>query len=118
MQQRDLFPHLLPRPLNDDELARVAEGILRDWFRALCYVHSEAAHVEILDSLSWQSTRVLFQFVSISSTGRRGDFARFAAEIRRQARRAREAGLVVPVRRRARVRVTRCGRTAELAGVV
>lgn len=115
--QHDLFPHLLPSPLDDDGMALVAAGILRDWFRALCYKHTEAAHVEILDSLHWQSTRVLFQYISISSTGRRGDFSCFANGIKQQARRARVKGLVMPCRRRGRVRVTRCGRTAELTGV-
>ncbi|MCZ2172991.1 MAG: hypothetical protein LC110_00470 [Burkholderiales bacterium] len=115
--QRDFFPHLLPRPLDDDELARVAEGILRDWFRALCYRHSEAAHQEILESLSWRSTRALFFFAALVTTGRRGDFSRFAGEVRRQARRAREAGLVVASRRRARRVAVRCRWTGELAGV-
>lgn len=116
--QRDLFSHLLPRVLDDDELARVAEGILRDWFRALCYAHTEAVHQEIIESLHWQSTRALFQYINISATGRRGDFSSFSAGVVQQARRAREAGLVVLSRRRQRVRVVRCRWTGELVGVV
>lgn len=112
--QRDLFPHLLPRPLADDELAQVAAGILRDWFRALCYSHSEAVHSEIIESLAWRSVRALFHFCSLSSTGALGDFHAFAAEVRRQARRAWEAGLVNPTRRRVRRVPARCARTREI----
>lgn len=112
--QHDLFPHLLPRSLDDDELAQVAAGILRDWFRTLCYVHTEAAHEEIIESLGWQSVRALFHFCSLSSLGRLGDFAAFSAEVHRQARRVREAGLVRPARRRERRAPARCARTSEM----
>jgi len=112
--QRDLFPHLLPRPLDDDELAQVAAGILRDWFRTLCYTHTEAVHSEILESLAWRSVRALFHFCSMSATGQLGDFTAFAAEIRRQARRAREQGLVKQSRRRLIRAAARCGRTCEM----
>lgn len=112
--QRDLFPHLLPRPLDDDELAQVAAGILRDWFRTLCYSHTEAAHQEILESLHWQSTRALFHFTAMSASGRLGDWPAFAAEVRRQARLAREHSLVKQSRRRARRAHARCGRTGEM----
>ena len=112
--QRDLFPHLLPAPLDDDELAKAAAGILRDWFRTLCYSHSEAVHSEIIESLHWRSVRSLFHFTTMSATGALGDFAAFAAEIRRQARRAREQGLVKPTRRRVRRVHARCVRTSEM----
>lgn len=112
--QRDLFPHLLPAPLDDDELAKAAAGILRDWFRTLCYSHSEAVHSEIIESLHWRSVRSLFHFTTMSATGALGDFHAFTAEIRRQARRAREAGLVKQSRRRVRRVPARCVRTSEL----
>lgn len=114
--QRDLFPYLLPRPLSDDELAQVASGILFDWFRTLCYTHTQAVHTEILESLRWQSVRAFFHFCSINSTSAIGDFHAFAAEIRRQAGKARDVGLVRPSRRCVGRAAVRCGRTSEMWG--
>lgn len=104
---RDLFPETLHHEtrLDDDEAREMALGLITDWFGTLSYAHSRATHDEIIESLGWPGMRDFVTAAGLAIDGRVVDFDEFAAGVRRQARLAERAGLVVqdgkPRKRRA-----------------
>lgn len=92
----DFFPELIPSTYADaDEARALAWGMVRRWFGALSYSHSEATHAEILASLDWPGIRDFVQDAALAEVDARIDFDDFAGGVRHQARRARREGLVV-----------------------
>lgn len=97
MNAPDLFFELLPANFDTDEEARaLAWGMLCDKLSTLCYTHSESEHAEILAMLAAPKMPDFVADASLYLQDAPIDFDEFAAGVRYQARKAREAGLVVP----------------------
>lgn len=93
----DFFPELLPATyMSEDEARALAWGLVKDWFGTLSYCHNELAHQAVLDSLDMAGMDDFVRDASLHIQDEPIDFDEFAAGIRYQARKAREAGLVVP----------------------
>jgi hypothetical protein len=67
-----------------------AQEVLITWFRTLQFRHTAAAHILIVDSLSWPELQTAF---ALAAPG--GDFDAFALRVLQEARISREAGKVV-----------------------
>lgn len=92
----DLFPETISATYsNEDEARAMVAGIVSDWFGTLSYQHNESTHSEILESLAWPGMPAFVAEASFHFQDEQLDFDDFAARVRHQARRAREAGLVV-----------------------
>lgn len=93
----DLFPELLPANYDSIEEAReLALCFVQHWFGTLSYRHSQETHDLILESLEWDGIEDFVRDASLHYQDAPIDFQSFAAGIRYQARKAQEAGLVVP----------------------